>query len=283
MSDLQMTTAIRTVEGYGLLQQGSRQSVLSDAQIRHPKVGFYVFRDRWNAIEPKQGKRDASYIVSQIKRARAAGKKYVLAVMTGESSTPDWVPGDRAKGKEKTCIVPWAPELPQHYRALHEYLREVVVAPGVKIGDDPNCGMVWDNGPTVPSQELHTNGMEKAKGFTAPKMLGEWKASIDIITELYPGVSIVLSLSGQTPVKAYQPQVIDYFIAKAGVRATFQFNSLSGHSQRGAYHFKAILDLHHRGFRVGAEMVEQGETAGWAKFPERDFVVIYPKDEKAIR
>lgn len=263
-------SAIRYVEGHGVMQQGDRQSVLTEAQIA--ASDFVVPRDRWKYLEPHPGDYDFSRLDSQIQRAKKAGKKFVLPVMTGADCTPDWVQGDRVNG----VLVPWSAHLAASYDLLHELLAD-------KYANDPMLGMVWITGPTIPSQEMHVNGFDSAPGFTADKMARAWFDTIDTIANLYPNVSATLSISTQKPVLSYLDQVIEYAIGVLGDRAVFQVNSLGNQTNMAASHMQKLLELHRRGRRVGAEMVQPGNTAGLAKFPERDFAVIYPNDEKALK
>lgn len=269
---------VRYVNGYGVLQPGDRQYQLTDATLRNPRVAFIVLRDRWKYLEPTDNHFDASYLLAQRKRAVAAGKSYVLAVMTGGGSTPAWIKGDRFRIKGESVLAPWAPDLAPQYLALQTWLANLEVAPGVKVKDDPALAEVWVSGPTIPSQEMNLNGLESARGYSSAKMLVAWKQSIDTIAQLYPGVSCVLSISGQPPVQKYQPDVIAYAKQKLGKRAVFQFNSLGPQTQHNYTSLVQLRTLHGQGYRVGAEMVQANSLAGLATFPERDFAVVYPPD-----
>lgn len=264
---------IRYVEGYGLLQPGDRQRPLTDAEINHPKVDFVVPRDRWKYLEPTDKSYDFSYLNAQIQRIRKAGKKYVLPVMTGAGCTPDWVGGRRVDG----VLIPWSVDLSSRYRSLHAALSGI-------YANDPLLGMVWITGPTFSSsQEMHTNGWDREfENFNNELMRLSWVDSIDTVATYYPNVSAVLSISTQKPVLGYLDQVIDYAIKKLGQRAVFQVNSLGKQTDVTAPHIQKLKELKRKGYRVGAEMVQPGNTAGLSKMPELDFAVLYPGDEKAV-
>jgi hypothetical protein len=270
--------SVRSVAGPGLMHGGNHNHALTGAELNHPKVKFIVPRERWSYLEPTRNNYNATYLLREIKRARAVGKPYVLGVMTG-SNVPAWVPGDRYKG----VIVPWAPALITEYRDLHWYLSNIEVAPGLKLKDDPLLGLVWGHVAVKASQELHTNGMERAPGYSPAKVLTAIKASIDVIAETYPGVACVVSISGQKPVQAYQPAVIAYARQKFGPRATFQHNSLGKQTTVTALHHRTLLDLAKQGVRVGSEAVQPGNVSAITKFPEATYTVWYPGDERGLR
>lgn len=264
---------IRYVEGYGLLQPGDRQRPLTDAEINHPKVDFVVPRDRWKYLHAGQGRFTPDYFDDQVTRIRKAGKKFVIPVMTGAGCTPDWVSGVRVDG----VLAPWTKTLAIEYASLQRHLAN-------KYLNDPLLGMVWITGPTFSSsQEMHTNGWDQEfEDFSNDLMQISWKDSIDTVAYLYPNVSAVLSISTQKPVLGYLGQVIDYAIKKLGQRAVFQVNSLGKQTDVTAPHIQKLKELKRKGYRVGAEMVQPGNTAGLSKMPELDFAVLYPGDEKAV-
>jgi hypothetical protein len=271
--------SVRYVSGPGLMHGGNHNNTLSDAQLKNPKVKFVVPRERWSYLEPKNNQFNASYLLREIRRARAAGQPYVLGVMTGGECTPSWLPGQRYQG----VLVPWEQSIRDEYRELHAYLSTLEVVPGLMLKDDPRLKLVWITGPTVPSQEMHTNGIEKAPGYTAGKMRAAWMWSIDTIADKYPGVACVLSISGQKPAQAYQPQVIAYARQQLGPRATFQHNSLGKQTDVTALHHRTLLDLAKQGVRVGSEAVQPGNVSAITKFPQATYTVWYPGDERGLK
>lgn len=271
-------TAHANPSGYGLLQGGSRNNSLTNAQIAHPKISFIVLRDRWNAVEKRPGVYDFTYLASQVRRCRAAGKGYFVAVMTGGGSTPDFVPGPRYKG----CIVPWAPAIPEHYSRLMAALADFDVD-SVKLSKDVNNVGVWCTGPTVPSQELHLNGMERARGFSPTGIVSNWKQCIAATKASFSDKPGILSVSGQAAVLKYQPQIIAAMETTYGKAACWQHNSLGTQTNVNAAHHQVVLGQKRKGYCVGAEMVQPGNTAGLVKFPEREYAILYPGDEKSIK
>lgn len=268
--------------GYGLLQGGNRNNALTAAQFAHPKIGFIVLRDRWDRQEPRDDAFDFRYNAAQIRRCRKAGKGYVVAPMTG-ASTPVFVTGPRHNSsKGETVIAPWSPPLPQQYAAFIYALANTEVD-GLKVKDDPLAIAVWCTGPTVPSQELHLNGLERAPGFSPAGIVKNFTACIKATHAVFPGKPGILSVSGQAAVQKYQPQIIAAMKAEYGKDAIFQHNSLGKQTSVTATHHRILLDLKRQGCRVGAEMVQPGNTAALAKFPERDYAVLYPGDERGLK
>jgi hypothetical protein len=285
----------RVLSGYGVMQQGNRQGVLSDALITHPKISFVVPRDRWKYLEPQDDVFNFSYMLSQMRRARAAGKSYVVPVMTGGSSTPIHVAGPRfARANEEPCLVPWAPSIPIEYRKLHLALANAEIVPGVKVKDDPYNVGVWITGCTVPSQEAHLNGMENAPGFSAAGMRTNWSACGRVIKDCYPNKPGIFSLSGQRPVQAYQPQVLSDLKGMFGRSVYFQHNSFKAVFEPNATHVAALRQLDSEGYRTGVEAVvtaadDPGRFGsanvmdGINKYPWCEYFVNYPNDVKNLR
>lgn len=269
--------------GYGMLQGGSRNNALTAAQFAHPKIDFIVLRDRWNKQQTGPSAFDFRYNAAQIRRCRQAGKGYIVAPMTGSGSTPAFVAGPRYKNRRgELTLAPWSPSIPAAYDAFI-YAQANTEVDGVKVKDDPLCCAVWCTGPTVPSQELHLNGLENAPGYNPAGIVSNWRRCIKATHAAFPNKPGILSLSGQAAVQKYQPQIINAMKAEYGRDAIFQHNSLGTQTTVTATHHRLVLEQERQGYRVGAEMVQPGQTAGLAKFPQRDYAVIYPGDERGLR
>ena len=269
--------------GYGMLQGGSRNNALSAAQFSNPKLSFFVLRDRCAKQNASPNRFDFTYNANQIRRARKAGKGYIVATMTGVDATPTFVAGPRYKtSKGESVIAPWSPAIADWY-AGYIYAQANTAVDGVKVKDDPACLAVWCTGPTVPSQELHLNGLENAPGYNPAGIVANWKACIKATHAAFPNKPGILSISGQSAVLKYQPQIIAAMQAEYGKNAIFQHNSLGKQTNVNAPHHKLLLDLKRQGYRVGAEMVQPGNTAGLVKFPQRDYAVLYPGDEGGLK
>lgn len=259
------------VTGIGVLQPGDGKRVLTNLQIA--KSDFVVLRERWKDLSPKKGQYDFKRWTEQSARARKEGKKVVLGVMTGADSTPDWLEGTRLSWKHgsrsyKNVLAPWSTSIPDAYDRLYR-----------QIWGSFSPDMVWITGPTVPSQEMHTNGLDKQKGFSAFKMRDAWKECFDAVRTHFNVTTKVLSISGQKPVQAYMGDVIAY-CQSLSTRETlaFQHNSLGPQTSPAATHHKTLLRLSKDGWPVGYELVQPGASKGMLSFPQASFGVWYPED-----
>lgn len=262
--------------GNGLLQNGNRNGVLANDAFRDPRVAFVVLRDRWKYQEPKRGEYNFAYNAVQVRRARAAGKRYIWGIMTGKDCSATYLPS----------VAPWSPSIADAYRKLVLALGEYKID-GVWLRDDPLLCGTWFTGPTVPSQELHLNGMEHERGFSPAGIVANFEASIDANWEAFGkfGVPGILSVSGQPKVLLYQDKIID-LVRKRYPKALrrFQHNSLGRQtSVQLAKHHLLLLKLHKEGELVGAEAVQPGHTSAHAKFPEATYFVNYPTDLASLR
>lgn len=262
------------LSGYGLMQGGNRNNALSDAQFRHPKISFLVLRDRWNKQEPQPGVYNFTYNAAQIRRCRRVGKPYICAPMTGVSGIPAHV-----------ARVPWDAKIPAAW-AKFIYAQANTEVDGVKVKDDPLLAAVWLGCLGEPSQEGHLNGLERTAGYSPAAMLSVITQCGDATIAAFPraDVKFIYSVSGQPAVQKYQPQALAHFKAKLGKdRLRVQHNSLGPQTTVTATHHKILLDLQREGYKVGAEMVQPGRTAGLSKFPQASYFVLYPGDERALR
>lgn len=266
------------LKGYGLLQPGDRQRVLTNSEIGHKALSFMVLRDRWKYINPRKDFIDLDRLIDQIERCHKFNKNYIPAIMTGQDCTPDWLPGQRLNWKHdgrtyKNVLAPWLPVIWQQYEVVLQELAELV-------DNDPLCCGVWVNGPTVASQEMHTNGVDKQPGYSNSAMVTNWFKTSSIFNSYFKKANFIYSISGQNAA-GYVPSVISNAkLAHPKDRLYFQHNSLGKQTALGSNHHKMLLQLHKEGYRVGAEMVQPNEVAGISRFPEANYIVLYPNDIK---
>lgn len=244
------------MQGYGLLQPGNRQRVLTDAEIK--SVDFLVLRDRWKYLD-----KGFDRLYQQMDRCKKFKKKYTVSVMTGEGCNPESLVERQ----------PWNLDNLNRYIDLQEKLSTQLRGRGYL---DSVCG-VWITGPTVPSQEMHLNGADKYPGFSRDKMVRAWEVAISSIRHLYeqPGI---LSISGQSSVIPYLDRVISDAKNWYGDEIFFQHNSLGTQTTLNASHHKKLLQLYSQGYTVGAEMVAPGHVKAISKFPQASYIVLYPGD-----
>lgn len=254
--------------GYGLLQPGDRQRALTDSEIKNKNTSFVVLRERWSYLEPTQGKYDFSRLLQQMNRCKKLGKPYTISVMTGDDCNPDWL----------VKRQPWSLSNLKSYASLQSNLSNTL-----KKGDYfSHVVGVWITGPTVPSQEMHLNGADKYTGYSVSKMESAWKEAIKVVNACYPDQTLILSISGQSSVKPYLDKVIAQAKLLGKDRVVFQHNSLGTQTSTSASHHKTLLNLYREGFSVGAEMVQPGHVAGIKKFPQAQYIVLYPGDQNKV-
>jgi hypothetical protein len=275
------------IRGYGLMQGGNRNNALTDAQFKNEKVKFITVRDRWSKQEERDDHFNFIYNANQIRRCTKFNKPFILGNMTGAGCTPNHVPGPRATYQEKdgqqSVLLPWAPSIPVEYGKFL-YAQSNSTVDGVKVKDHPLLGMVWITGPTISSQEMHSNPIKKLINAQTEKMwVDNWCKCIDHTLANYPKTDGVLSLSGQPGFQRGQSQVVAYFKKVYGKQACFQHNSLGTQTSVGALHHQLVLQQIRDGYRGGSEQVQPGHVAALSKFPQATFNVLYPGDERAIK
>lgn len=259
------------ITGIGVLQPGDGARVLSDKQI--DLTDFVVLRERWKHLNPSKTKYDFARLNSQIERCARRRKPFVLGVMTGADCAPDWIPGKRLNWshqgrKYANVLAPWEASLVDPYDRLMQKLWSVV-----------SPAAVWITGPTIASQEMHTNGVDKQKGWSPAKVEQNWKDCFDCVRAQFNTTMKLLSITGQAGAKSYLWNVIDYCQSLSDpTTLAFQHNSLGPQTTLSAAHHAALLKLHRNGWPVGYELVESGASGSAKMFPEASYGVWYPKD-----
>src|SRR6478609_11426897 len=81
--------SVRQPTGFFVMQQVDHQNI-SDAKLASHKLTGIVIRQRWSAVEPTANTCDWSFIDGQAARAKKLGKKYILAIYTGDND-PAWL------------------------------------------------------------------------------------------------------------------------------------------------------------------------------------------------
>lgn len=64
---------------------------------KHPHINGIVLREKWQAIEPSEGKYNWSYYDKELEKTAKYGKKASLLILSGGVSTPGWVFSQGAK------------------------------------------------------------------------------------------------------------------------------------------------------------------------------------------
>ena len=258
------------IQGYGVLQNGQR-APLKDEQIKHDDIKFVVLRDWWARLNPAKDKYDFSHLEKQAERVRDAGKRFILGPMTGDAG-PRWIPTPRASWRNggndyRDVALPWgSPMLDEYEKLINKLSSEFAAATPI-----------WITGPTVASQEMHTNGVDKVVGYSSKKMELAWIRAINIVQSRFN--NCILSISGQSPVLKYLESVIQEAKDLGKASISFQHNSLGHQTTPAAAHEHRMRSLFFEGYNSGREMIQPGNTAAikyHAKFIH--YCVLYPQD-----
>ena len=195
----------------------------------------------WRSIEPQSGVFYWGAIDADIEKARTLGKRIWLQVLTTEGATPQWAvdAGVQLIGSRGGTPVPWN----ETYQRL---LRRVVHAMAAR----------YDGNPTVEAIVIMAGGCygemticDKAKdeaawlaaGYTDAKFVEAVEQIIDIYLEEehvwedgsrthgFLKTPVVLQLgAGLYGMEAARKPVVDYAMAKYGMRVWLKFNGLGG-------------------------------------------------------
>lgn len=267
----------KTIAGPGLMIGGNRNNPLDDDDYKNPSVRHITLRDRWGAVNTAKGKFDFGYLLRLAEKCGKNKKPYILGIMSGAECQPSWLPGTKIKTNEgDTMVAPWEPSINRYWEDLLSTLLQT-------FGSDPYFSRLWINPCSVPSQEMHVKPIATpaVKGYTPEKMEQAWISAIDLTSNYFQDIELVLSLSGQNPAQKFQPAVIEYAkktIAKK--RLCFQFNSLGRQTSPSYLPVKLLQQLKAEGYRVGAEMVQPGHGDVLKNYKWMDFTVGYDGDEK---
>jgi hypothetical protein len=251
--DVAQASQIRQPSGFFVMQQVGAQNV-PDAKLSSPKWTGIVIRERWSAVEPSEGTMDWKFVDGQVARAKRYGKKYILAIYTGDND-PTWLNVPWYLG----APYPWdAKMLAAHGRMVEQL--------GKRYAEDPNLVGVEIGGPTrgpSGSLEMHlATGLAHQEGYSDAKMIAAWKQCIDQYAAAFPSCALI-SDGGVAPGggKATITQaVFDYLFEKYRERANFSHCALKANTPEEAIHHAIVVDMGRGGGRIGFEMI--GPSAG---------------------
>jgi hypothetical protein len=239
---------IRQPVGFFVMQQVDHQNV-SDAKLTSPKLTGIVIRQRWSSVEPTANTYDWKFIDSQSARAKTLGKKYILAIYTGDND-PAWLNVPLYLG----APYPWdAMMLAEHGKMVEQL--------GKHFATDPNLVGVEIGGPTRSpsgSLEMHlATGLTFQKGYSETKMIAAWKQCIDQYASAFPDCALI-SDGGVAPgggSATITQAVFDYLDAKYRDRANFSHCALKSSMPENALHHLLIVNMGKHGARIGFEMI----------------------------
>src|SRR3954453_20802564 len=239
---------IRQPVGFFVMQQVDHENV-SDAKLSSPKWTGIVIRQRWSTIEPEANRYDWKFLDEQMARAKKLGKKYIVAIYTGDND-PAWLSVPLYLG----APYPWDPKMLAEHGKMVERL-------GNRYSSDADLVGVEIGGPTrSPSGSLEMHlaiGLTFQKEYSEEKMIAAWKQCVDQYAAAFPSCALI-SDGGVAPGgrKATITQaVFDYLLIKYRDRANFSHCALKANTPETAPHHAIVLNIEKRGGRIGFEMI----------------------------
>jgi hypothetical protein len=247
--------SIRQPSGYFVMQQVDGQNV-SDRKLGSPRWTGVVIRVRWSTVEPWADYFDWKFTDDQIARAKKLGKKYMLAVYTGDND-PAWL----------NVPLYFGAPLPWDAKMLEEH-GKMVAALGNRYANDADLVGVEIGGPTrgpSGSLEMHlAKGLTLKSGYSEAAMIAAWKKCIDQYCKAFPSCALI-SDGGVAPggrSATITQAVFDYLLTQGGKRANFSHCALKANTPEDAPHHQVVVNMGKRGGRIGFEMI--GPSVGGA-------------------
>lgn len=240
--------AIRQPHGYFVMQQVGAQNV-KDRKLASPVWTGIVIRVPWARLEPRRGEFDWTFLDEQAKRAARLGKKYILAVYTGNNA-PRWL------------NVPLYMEAPYPWDETMLLAHgEMAAALGARYAGDDHLVGVELGGPTRgPSGSLEmmlAPGLTRQPGYSPQRVIDAWKRCIDQYAGAFPRCALI-SDGGIAPGgrdAAITRGVFDYLARMYPRQAHFSHCALKASTQEQAPHHQAVLSMARHGFPIGFEMI----------------------------
>ncbi len=240
--------AIRQPAGYFVMQQVGAQNV-SDRKLASPAWEGIVIRERWSTVQPTATTTDWSFIDRQIARAKKYGKKYILAIYTGNNA-PRWLDAPLYQ----TAPYPWDETMLREHGRMIEML-------GQRYADDPDLVGIELGGPTrgpSGSLEMHlAAGLTQQPGYSEERMVSAWRQCIDQYAAAFPGCALI-SDGGVAPGGGnarISQAVFGYLFAKYPERANVSHCALKANTPATALHHELVVEMGKRGCPVGFEMI----------------------------
>jgi hypothetical protein len=256
---------VRQPEGMFVMQQVDAQNV-SNRKLASPKWDGIVIRQRWSTLEPTSTTTNWDFLDQQIARAKRHGKKYILAIYTGNNA-PRWL----GVPLYRTAPYPWdATMLAVHGR--------MVAKLGRRFADDPDLVAVELGGPTrgpSGSLEMHlASGLTSQRDYSDARVIAAWKQCIDQYAAAFPHCALI-SDGGVAPGgrdATITQAVFDYLFTTYPDQANVSHCALKASTKDDALHHAVVVDMGRRGCRIGFEMVgpsvggTNGERGPLARF-----------------
>ena len=239
---------IRQPTGYFVMQEVGAQNVKDDKLASSVFSGILI-RQRWSAMNPAPSVYNWTFLDQQVLRARRLGKKYILAIYTGNNA-PLWL----GVPLYKSAPLPWDETmLSAHGR--------MVAALGQRYGSDVNLVGVELSGPTrgpSGSLEMHlADGLVRQPGYSPEKMALAWIRCVDQYGVAFRNCALIsdggVAPGGQNA--SITQAVFDYMSRSYPIQSNFSHCALKANTQESAVHHAIVVSMTRRGHAVGFEMV----------------------------
>ena len=238
----------RQPSGYFVMQEVGSQNI-KDVKLKSPVFTGIVIRERWSNVAPTPTTYNWAFLDQQVARARRFGKRYILAIYTGNNA-PKWlnVP------LYKTAPYPWDPTM----LAAHG---RMVAALGARYGGDVYCVGVEIGGPTRgPSGSLEmqlADGLTQQPGYSNERMIATWMQCVDQYGGAFRYCALI-SDGGVAPGgrdSTITQTVWNYMAIAYPFQANFSHCALKANTSMTAVHHQLVVRMAQQGRRVGFEMV----------------------------
>jgi hypothetical protein len=239
---------VRQPSGYFVMQEVGSQNV-KDVKLRSSVWTGLVIRERWSELSPLPGIYVWSFLDQQVARARRLGKRYILAIYTGNNA-PMWlnVP------LYKFAPYPWD-------QTMLEAHGHMVAELGRRYANDPYLVGVELSGPTRgPDGSLEmmlAEGMTQQIGYSPQRVIASWVKCVDQYAAAFPYCALI-SDGGVAPGgrdATITQAVFDYLYAQYGAQANVSHCALKANTSETAVHHMIVVNMRWRGCRVGFEMI----------------------------
>jgi hypothetical protein len=239
---------IRQPHGFFVMQQVGAQNV-ANRKLASPKWDGIVIRERWSTVQPTRDSTDWTFLDEQIARAKRMGKKYILAIYTGNNA-PGWL----GVPLYRTAPLPWDQTM------LREHERMVKLL-GTRYADDPYLVGVELSGPTrgpSGSLEMHlADGLRAQSGYSDERMVAAWQQCINQYAAAFPSCALI-SDGGVAPGGGradITQAVFNYLYSKFPERANVSHCALKATTPELALHHAIVVAMGKRGCPLGFEMI----------------------------
>lgn len=239
---------VRQPAGYFVMQEVGAQNVKDD-KLASPVFSGIVIRQRWSTMNPAPNVYNWTFIDQQVSRAKRLGKRYILAIYTGNNA-PLWL----GVPVYKSAPLPWD-------ETMHSAHGRMVAALGQRYGGDSNLAGVELSGPTrgpSGSLEMHlADGLVRYPGYSPERVALAWIRCIDQYGAAFRNCALI-SDGGVAPGgrdASITQAAFDHLARSYPMQANYSHCALKANTQESAVHHAIVVNMARRGHAVGFEMV----------------------------